>query len=609
MQEQYRGAFTGIQLASYFLQELIGLGGAAEVYRGTDLTLGREVAVKVLLPILSQDNDFVQRFRDEARRVAALDNPHIVPAYFYGEDQGYLFLVMPLLRGGSLRQRLRAVKRLPPEEAIRITLDVAAALETAHRAHLIHRDVKPENILFNAQGEALLADFGLARILPQDPALWEQHNTTGVYGVPVGTPSYMAPEQFQRTATLDQRADIYALGVVLYEMLTGQVPFSGTPRDLGTRVTSRPCPLPSTLAPGVWPALDPRVMTALAVRPEARYPTAAAFADALRQTATASTTGPTDVTVATDVTVLETRPTTAVPAPIVGTAELPVFYKLPTPPELMEPEPWPVQVTSEGPRVARPTRLALLVVLALLVIASSTGGGVLLADALGSASAPPRASVSPTVPLSPTPTTKPAPTPSPTTVPFNPGAITSPTPSTMPSPTPTPTATPSPTPTPVPTGLIGQYYNDVSTSPTLPLPCGTPAYSHMDSTVDFGTAPNQLPPDNLPPPSNNSYYFGVCWSGSIVAQYSEQYTFTLSLYGQAEVVINNTAVIPASTEYGSIPASGTISLVANQPTSITIYYIGYYPSYYKAYNVIRLFWQSAHVGETIVPQTALRPSS
>jgi serine/threonine protein kinase len=223
------GALVGRQLGEYRLEALLGVGGMAEVYRAYEEQLQRAVAVKVLPPALATDAGYVQRFRQEARRVAALHHPHIVPIFHYGEDAGLLYLVMPLF-GESLRHRLDRDGRLAAEEAIRLVSEIASALEVAHAQELVHHDVKPENILLDQANHALLTDFGIARRLTHG-----RHggaHTLSATGLPVGTPEYMAPEQL-RGGVVDQRVDIYGLGAVLYELLTGQAPHDlrgGDPR-------------------------------------------------------------------------------------------------------------------------------------------------------------------------------------------------------------------------------------------------------------------------------------------------------------------------------------------------------------------------------------------
>ncbi|MGH2514493.1 MAG: serine/threonine-protein kinase, partial [Ktedonobacterales bacterium] len=204
------GTLIGQSLGGYQLLSLLGAGGMAEVYRAKDPKLDREVAVKVLPAALAMDAGYVERFRDEARRVAALNHPNVVPVYHYGEERGLLFLVMPVLRE-SLRDRMERDGLLPVSEATRYVVQIAAALDAAHALGLVHRDVKPENILINAEGKALLTDFGIAReasFLKQTGS----NRTLAATGLPVGTPEYMAPEQL-RAGLVDQRADIYAFGV------------------------------------------------------------------------------------------------------------------------------------------------------------------------------------------------------------------------------------------------------------------------------------------------------------------------------------------------------------------------------------------------------------
>jgi len=271
---------VGRQLGDYRLEALLGVGGMAEVYRAYEEALNRAVAMKVLPPQLVTDAGYVRRFRQEARRVAALRHPHIVPIFHYGEDEGLLYLVMPLF-GESLRDRLDHDGRLAVEEAIRLVREVASALEVAHAQDLVHRDVKPENVLLDQTDHALLTDFGIARRLTQ--ARHGGAQTLSATGLPLGTPEYMAPEQL-RGGAVDRRADIYGLGAVLYETLTGQPPHTGeTPYEVATLVLTTPVTPPGMRNPHVWPALDRAVLKALAQRPEDRYQTASALATALQE--------------------------------------------------------------------------------------------------------------------------------------------------------------------------------------------------------------------------------------------------------------------------------------------------------------------------------------
>jgi serine/threonine-protein kinase len=279
------GALVGRQLGHYRLEALLGVGGMAEVYRARDPALHRQVAVKVLTAAMATDPGYVRRFRQEAQRVAALRHPHIVPVYHFGADGGRLYLVMPIYRE-SLRDRLehhglQPAGRLGPDDAMRLVSEIASALEAAHAQGLVHRDVKPENILLDESGAALLTDFGIARSLT--PADLGRRQTIGSTGLPVGTPEYMAPEQL-RNDPVDQRADIYALGAVLYEALSGQAPHEGgSPYEVATLALTAPLVSPARRSPLVWPALEQVILTALARRPEERYQNVASFATALRE--------------------------------------------------------------------------------------------------------------------------------------------------------------------------------------------------------------------------------------------------------------------------------------------------------------------------------------
>lgn len=269
---------TGRRLGDYDLGTLLGVGGMADVYWAYDRILMRDVAVKVLSSSLTEDGTYVDRFRAEARRVAALRHPHLVPVYHAGEDnvdgQRCLYLVMPLLQE-SLEAVLQRTGKLAPAEAVRLILQVADGLNAAHRHGLIHRDVKPGNILLDTEGQAALADFGLAREVRRPPSAATQQ--------PWGTPEYMAPEQFHNTA-IDQRADIYALGVVLYELLTGKRPFEGgSAYDIAAHALTGPLTPPSAYDTAIPLALERVVLKALAREPGDRYPTMVAFALALGQ--------------------------------------------------------------------------------------------------------------------------------------------------------------------------------------------------------------------------------------------------------------------------------------------------------------------------------------
>lgn len=279
------GSLVGRKLGDYQLQTLLGAGGMAEVYRALEVPLNREVAVKVLPAALAADPNYVARFRTEARRVAQLRHPNIVEVYAFngGEHGDLLYLVMPVLRE-SLRDRLDREGRLSISESIRLVTEIASGLDVAHGIGLVHRDVKPENILLDKDGRALLTDFGIAREVPfhrQGSAA----QTLAATGLPVGTPEYMAPEQL-RGGQVDQRADIYALGAVLYELLTGRVPHEAdTPYEVAALVLTEPVMPPSQRNNEISPEVEQVVMKALAKIPTQRYPDMRSFALALNAAA------------------------------------------------------------------------------------------------------------------------------------------------------------------------------------------------------------------------------------------------------------------------------------------------------------------------------------
>src|ERR1044071_421932 len=202
----------------YALERELGQGGMAVVFLALDLRHDRKVALKILRPEISVEVG-AERFLREIKLAAGLNHPHILPIYAAGQAAGMLFYVMPNMEGRSLRERLDAEKQLPLEEALRITREVATALDYAHRNKVIHRDIKPENILFQ-EGNAMVADFGIGKALSGTATMTQT-------GLAIGTPAYMSPEQASGEHEIDGRSDIYSLGCVLFEMLTGEVPFTG----------------------------------------------------------------------------------------------------------------------------------------------------------------------------------------------------------------------------------------------------------------------------------------------------------------------------------------------------------------------------------------------
>ena len=260
----------------YRVDRELGRGGMASVYLAWDLRHERHVAIKVLHPHVAASLG-VERFLTEIKTTARLQHPHILALHDSGEADGIVFYVMPYVEGGSLRRRLDTEKHLPIDEAVRITCEVASALESAHRNGVIHRDVKPENILLH-DGSALVADFGIALAVSSATA-----SRLTQPGLRLGTPEYMSPEQTTGDGSIDARSDVYALGAVLFEMLAGEPPFTGA--SYGAIVAKRAATGPPSvriLRSTAPPEIDTVLLRALAREPADRFPSAAAFADALR---------------------------------------------------------------------------------------------------------------------------------------------------------------------------------------------------------------------------------------------------------------------------------------------------------------------------------------
>lgn len=259
----------------YRLERELGRGAMATVYLAEDLKHHRKVAIKVLQPELAEMLG-AERFLREIEIAARLDHPHILPLYDSGDASGHLFYVMPSVEGESLRDRLEREKQLPLEDALQIAREVADALAYAHRQNVIHRDIKPENIMLSG-GHARVTDFGIARAVS---AAGDQRLTRT--GLAIGTPLYMSPEQAAGTADVDGRSDLYSLGCVLYEMLAGHPPFTGSAESIVRQHILAEPPAITTIRPAVPPQVAAALARALAKTPADRFSPVGNFAEALR---------------------------------------------------------------------------------------------------------------------------------------------------------------------------------------------------------------------------------------------------------------------------------------------------------------------------------------
>lgn len=273
------------QFGRYRMEELIARGGMGEVHRAYDTEHDRVVAVKLLADHVAADDEFRLRFVREARAAARLREPHVIPIHAYGEIDGRLYLDMRLVEGADLSATLDARGSMSPADAVDVISQVAGALDAAHADGLVHRDVKPSNVLLDAGGFAYLVDFGIARSLAANADI------TGT-GMPIGTVAYMAPERFA-PGPIDHRVDVYSLACLLYQCLTGETPFPdrNALALMHAHLNHEP-PRPTAHRADLSPAFDDVIATGMAKRPDQRFPSAGALAAsarlALRQTSSAT---------------------------------------------------------------------------------------------------------------------------------------------------------------------------------------------------------------------------------------------------------------------------------------------------------------------------------
>lgn len=297
----------GKTIGQYQIVEQIGLGGMATVYKAYQPSIDRYVAIKILPKQLAYDPNFVKRFQHEARAIAALEHPHILPVHDFDTEGEYTYLVMRYVEGGTLTNLMG--QSLPYDRIVQIVGNIARALDYAHRQGVVHRDIKPSNILIDKHGEELLTDFGIAKMVEGSG---DTQLTSA--GSILGTPAYMSPEQAEGKP-VDGRSDIYSLGVVLYELLTGQPPYRAeTPLAIVLMHLNDPLPPPRTIKPGIPEPLERVVLKAMAKKPDDRFQSAADMEKALKQALREIESSPRTA----DLSLPSTR-TEAVPQPVTAT--------------------------------------------------------------------------------------------------------------------------------------------------------------------------------------------------------------------------------------------------------------------------------------------------
>jgi tRNA A-37 threonylcarbamoyl transferase component Bud32 len=266
------GVLSGKNLNGYEVLDVVGQGGMGEVYKG--FGNGQAVAIKTMLPKIAADASMRSRFQREAQAGMQMNHPHIAKVHAQGEIDGTPYLVMDYIEGQDLSQRLKADGKLDEETVTRLMQDICAALDVAHNQGFIHRDLKPSNVMIRPNGQAVLMDFGITKMTNASTSL----TGTGA----IGTIDYMAPEQIMSAKEVDKRADIYALGVMLYEMLTGEKPFKGSAAQILFAHLQQPVPDAQAINPEIPDTLDEAIERAMSKKPDDRFLTAGDFAAALR---------------------------------------------------------------------------------------------------------------------------------------------------------------------------------------------------------------------------------------------------------------------------------------------------------------------------------------
>jgi len=402
----------GERLGSYEIQALLGSGGMANVYRGFDVNLRRTVAIKVLSEEAAAQPGLAARFRQEAQMIAGLHHPHIVKVYDFGEQDGLTYMVQELLPGPTLEQRLRdqAVRAeyMGREDVLTMTAQLADALDAAHAAGIIHRDVKPANAIWNVAGALALTDFGIAK-----NTLGNANQTQA--GMVIGTPNYISPEQ-ARGLPLTPASDIYSLGVVLYEMLAGKPPFEGDTMGVVMDHIQTPPPPLREARPDLPADVEAVVQQALAKDPAARFNSASVLARALDQAWPVVSSGGLPVDIHDQATRLwEGKPAVAAPRS--------------TPPIQAPPLP-PAAVPPVAPATTLPIRRPLLPLLVGLLMLLLLGGGLLAFRGARGSTVP----AAPTGGLAPTSAPAPKPTAAPVAVPAAPPSAPAPKPTAVSTP-------------------------------------------------------------------------------------------------------------------------------------------------------------------------------